>query len=151
MVEKGVIFELPIFVSKQWDMKKAIWVGSLLLLLGASASAQPDSVTVGIASYYHHKFEGRKTSSGQVFRQDSLTAAHKTLPFGTQVEVKNVSNDSTVVVVINDRLPQSSKRSIDLTYRAASQLNFIRKGLTKVEMRILPPIEKKVMMEEKSE
>lgn len=130
---------------------KAIWVGMLLVLLCTSANAQQDSVTVGTASYYHHKFEGRKTSSGQVFRQDSLTAAHKTLPFGTRVEVKNLSNDSTVVVLINDRLPQSSKRSIDLTYRAASQLNFIRKGLTKVEMRILPPNEKKEVVEEKRE
>lgn len=100
--------------------------------------AQKDSVMTGIASFYANKFEGRKTSSGEIFRQDSLTAAHKSLPFGTIVEVKNLSNDSIVVVKINDRLPQSSKRSIDLSYKAASQLNFIRKGLTKVEIRILP-------------
>lgn len=121
---------------------KATWLSILLALLCASASAQKDSVTVGIASYYHHKFEGRKTSSGQVFRQDSLTAAHKSLAFGTRVAVKNLDNDSTVVVVVNDRLPQSSKRSIDLSYRAASQLNFIRKGLTKVEIRVLPEVKK---------
>jgi rare lipoprotein A len=123
-------------------MMKATWLCILLALLCASASAQQDRVTVGIASYYHHKFEGRKTSSGQVFRQDSLTAAHKSLAFGTRVAVKNLDNDSTVVVVVNDRLPQSSKRSIDLSYRAASQLNFIRKGLTKVEIRVLPEVKK---------
>jgi rare lipoprotein A len=130
---------------------KRFFFSIFLLLTGFAAWAQTDSVLTGIASYYHHKFEGRKTSSGQIFRQDSLTAAHKSLPFGTRVEVKNLSNDSTVIVVINDRLPQSSKRSIDLTYRAASQLNFIRKGLTKVEMRILPPAEKKERLEEKRE
>lgn len=86
----------------------------------------------GTASYYANKFQGRKTSSGEIFSQEKLTAAHKSLPFGTLVRVKNLSNDSVVVVKINDRLPQSSTRMIDLSYAAAEQLNFIRKGLTKV-------------------
>jgi rare lipoprotein A len=109
-----------------------------LLILALSAGAQNDSIMTGVASFYAHKFEGRKTASGELFRQDSLTAAHKYLPFGTLVEVVNLSNDSVVVVKINDRLPQSSKRTIDLSYAAATQLKFIKKGLTKVEIRLLP-------------
>lgn len=110
----------------------------ILLILSLNGIAQSDSISTGIASFYANKFEGRKTASGDIFRQDSLTAAHKNLPFGTQVEVKNLSNDSIVTVTINDRLPQSSKRCIDLSFSAASHLDFIKKGLTKVEIRILP-------------
>ena len=82
----------------------------------------------GRASYYSSRFEGRRTSSGEVFRQDSLTAAHKTLPFGTIVRVRNLKNDSVVVVKINDRLSKKSGHIIDLTLKAAKQLNFIHHG-----------------------
>ncbi len=91
-------------------------------------------ISTGVASYYANKFDGRRTSSGEVFRQDSLTAAHKNLPFGTMLKVTNLSNDSVVYVKVNDRLPQSSKRMIDLSLAAAKQLNFIRAGLTKVSI-----------------
>lgn len=97
--------------------------------------SQTDSVIqIGIASYYAKKFEGRKCSSGEIFRHDSLTAAHKHLKFGTRVKVLNLKNDSTVIVRINDRLPKNSKRCIDLTTKAAKQLNFIKQGLTKVQL-----------------
>jgi len=112
----------------------------IVFSLGLSSIAQSDSINTGIASFYAHKFEGRKTASGETFRQDSLTAAHKNLPFGTMLEVRNLSNDSIVNVRVNDRLPKSSKRSIDLSYAAANQLNFVKKGLTKVQIRILPTI-----------
>lgn len=98
---------------------------------------------IGTASFYHHKFNGRKTSSGEIFNNDSLTGAHKTLKLGTYVKVRCIKNDSCVIVKINDRLPQRSKRSIDLTTRAAKQLNFIRSGLTKVEITVLDSIPKK--------
>ncbi len=100
---------------------------------------QIDSVIseTGIASFYAKKFEGRKCSGGQKFRHDSLTAAHKTLKFGTKVKVTNLKNDSIVFVTINDRLPKKSKRTIDLTLRAAKQLNFVSRGLTKVKIEVL--------------
>ncbi|MEO6303141.1 MAG: septal ring lytic transglycosylase RlpA family protein [Bacteroidia bacterium] len=91
----------------------------------------------GVASFYAKKFEGKKCSSGERFHHDSLTAAHKTLKFGTKVKVTNLKNDSIVFVTINDRLPKSSKRKIDLTLRAAKQLNFVTKGLTKVRIEVL--------------
>ncbi len=90
----------------------------------------------GKASYYASKFEGRRTASGEVFRQDSLTAAHKTLPFGTQLKVTNLSNDSTVIVRVNDRLSKNSSSIIDVSLKAAKQLNFVQKGITLVTLEI---------------
>jgi rare lipoprotein A len=100
-------------------------------------SFKGDNLEKGTASYYGKSFEGRKTSSGEILRNDSLTAAHKTLKFGTIVKVTNLKNDSVVVVKINDRLPKSSTRVIDLTIGAAKQLNFIKAGLTPVTLEIL--------------
>jgi len=88
----------------------------------------------GTASYYADKFNHRKTSSGERFCNDSLTAAHKFLPFGTIVMVTNHKNDSVVEVRINDRLPKKSARVIDLSQAAARKLNFISRGLTKVSI-----------------
>ncbi len=88
----------------------------------------------GKASYYASRFEGRRTSSGEIFRQDSLTAAHKTLPFGTFVRVRNLKNDSVVVVKINDRLSKKSGHIIDLTLKAARQLNFVHHGIATVTL-----------------
>lgn len=97
---------------------------------------------IGVASYYAPKFNGRKTSSGEKFSNDSLTAAHKKFKFGTYVLVRNLKNDSLVTVKINDRLPQNSKRSIDLSVRAAKQLNFMKAGLAKVEITLLDSLKK---------
>ncbi len=95
------------------------------------------NVTRGTASFYANKFNGRKTTSGEKFHNNNLTAAHKTIKLGTYVKVRNLKNDSTVVVKVNDRLPKRSKRTIDLTQKAAKQLNFIKAGLTKVEITVL--------------
>jgi len=91
-----------------------------------------ESREVGQASYYADHFHGRKTSSGEYFNQNLLTAAHKTLKFGTIVKVTNLSNDSIVYLKINDRLGKSSHRAIDVTTSAAKKLNFLRKGIAKV-------------------
>lgn len=108
---------------------------------GQPPASKPIKVN-GVASYYAKKFNGRKTSSGEKFSNDSLTAAHKKFKFGTYVLVRNMKNDSTIIVKINDRLPQNSKRSIDLTIRAAKQLNFMRAGLAKVEITVLDSLKK---------
>ena len=86
----------------------------------------------GHASFYANKFHGRQTSSGEIFNQNKYTAAHQTLAFGSIVRVQNLDNDSIVYVKINDRLPKTSKRLIDLSKKAAKELNFIRKGTTEV-------------------
>lgn len=111
----------------------------LFLGIGSLAFSQIDSAKTetGTASFYAKKFEGRKCSSGQRFHHNSLTAAHKTLKFGTKVKVTNLKNDSVVFVTVNDRLPKSSKRKIDLTLRAAKQLNFVKSGIAKVRIEVL--------------
>lgn len=125
---------------------RAFLIITLLLGFRYTISAQDtlssENKTTGTASFYAKKFNGRKTSSGEKFSSDSLTAAHKKLKFGTYVLVRNLKNDSTVIVKINDRLPQKSKRSIDLTLRAAKQLNFVKSGLTKVEITVLDSLKK---------
>jgi rare lipoprotein A len=112
---------------------KLIYIFILLGYIQIPPTYKPE---VGTASYYANRFDGRKCSSGERFSNWSLTAAHKTLKFGTVVKVTNLKNDSTVIVTINDRLPANSKRSIDLTLRAAKQLNFVKSGLTKVKIEV---------------
>ncbi len=91
----------------------------------------------GMASWYGPGFNGKLTASGERFRQNELTAAHKTLPFGTIVRVTNLQNARTVEVRINDRGPFVKGRIIDLSKGAAQQLNMIRTGVVPVEVRVL--------------
>ena len=90
----------------------------------------------GIASYYASKFQHRKTASGEQFDNDLMTAAHKTLPFGTEVIVKNLDNGRSVNVRINDRGPFVKGRIIDLTRVAFSKIANLDEGLAKVEITI---------------
>ena len=91
----------------------------------------------GIASYYAQKFEGKKTASGDLFRQDKLTAACNKLPLGTKVRVRNLNNQKTVDVLVNDRLAPRNKRVIDLSRAAARKLDMLGAGLIKVELVVL--------------
>jgi len=91
----------------------------------------------GLASYMAQELQGRTTANGEKFDMWALTAAHKTLPFGTMVRVKNLENNKTVDVRINDRGPFKRGRIIDLSYEAARRLDFIKDGLTKVEIRVI--------------
>lgn len=95
----------------------------------------------GIASFYAKKFEGRMTSSGEKFDNNFLTAAHKFLPFGTLIRVTRVDNGKIVLVKINDRLPQSSKFTIDLSFRAAQNLDMVSRGLCQVRLSASSPEE----------
>lgn len=96
-----------------------------------------NQVQYGIASFYSDKFEGRKTSNGEIFRQQKMTAAHNTLPLGTYVKVVNLRNQRSVVVKINDRLHHKNTRLVDLSRAAATKLGFIRSGTTRVRVEIL--------------
>jgi rare lipoprotein A len=88
----------------------------------------------GIASWYGRAFQGRRTASGERFDMNLLTAAHKTLPLGTVVLVRNPVNGQTVEVTINDRGPYLKDRIIDLSYRAALLLGMVQTGKQAVEV-----------------
>lgn len=88
----------------------------------------------GLASWYGGKFNGRKTASGEIFSSKRLTAAHRTLPFGTCVLVQNVANGRSVKVRINDRGPFTRGRVIDLSEAAARRLDFVSEGVARVRL-----------------
>jgi rare lipoprotein A len=103
----------------------------------APAPADPVAVTRGTASYYHDKFHGRRTANGEIYDRSRLTAAHRSLPFGTRLRVTNRENGKSVTVVVNDRGPFVKGRVIDLSRAAASKLDFLKVGLAEVEFVIL--------------
>ncbi len=88
----------------------------------------------GQASYYHKKFNGRQTASGDIYDDAKFTAAHRTLPIGTYVLVTNLRNDRKVVVRINDRGPFAKSRIIDLSKIAAAQIGMIASGTANVKV-----------------
>jgi rare lipoprotein A len=118
---------------------KQIYLLAVLTLSALSLFSQDTAldsfyVQEGVASFYAKRFHGRPTASGEIFHVDSLTAAHKTLPFGTLVKVINLSNNNEVIVKINDRGMKGLKRIIDLSPAAARELDMVNKGLQKVRI-----------------
>ncbi|MBI4867115.1 MAG: septal ring lytic transglycosylase RlpA family protein [Candidatus Wallbacteria bacterium] len=105
----------------------------------SSRSATKGSPWVGIASYYGlgDGLAGQRTSSGERLTRRGLTAAHRTLPFGTRLRVTNLANGRTVVVRVNDRGPHRRGRIIDLSVAAARKLGFLGRGLTRVKLELL--------------
>ena len=94
-------------------------------------------VDTGVASYYHSKFQGRVTASGELYDQEKLTAAHNRLPLGTRIKVTNLRNKRSIIVKVNDRLHHRNKRLVDLSRAAASKLGYIGRGITRVRVEVL--------------
>lgn len=121
------------------------------LLLTVSAAAQEAEATDdqivdvdqdteidgGMASYYGDELAGNRTASGERFNPDELTAAHRTLPFGSMVRVTNTVNGDSVIVRINDRGPFSHGRVIDVSHAAARQIGMHRSGTARVKLALL--------------
>lgn len=107
------------------------------LLLIASSYSLSAQTQIGKASFYADKFQGRKTASGEIFFQGKMTAAHRTLPFGTKVKVTNKVNEKSVIVRINDRGPFVKDRIIDLSKTAAKRLGFLNKGVANVRVEVV--------------
>jgi rare lipoprotein A len=103
-------------------------------------TAAAPAVSRGTASWYGPKFNGRRTANGERYDMRSMTAAHRNLPFGTLVQVTNLENGRQAVVRINDRGPYGRRRVIDLSYAAARQLGMIGAGTARVEMAVLPAV-----------
>jgi rare lipoprotein A len=115
-----------------------------LLVLSACGSAPKSGGSVssghteaGMASYYGNEFHGRKTANGERFDQGKLTAAHRTMPFGTRVKVTNTQNGRSVVVRINDRGPFAKGRIIDLSSSAFKSIASINAGVVPVRVQVI--------------
>ncbi len=115
-------------------MKKYFCVLILGFILMNTANAQTQT---GKASFYADKFEGRTTASGEKYKHNKPTAAHKTLPFGTKIRVTNLANNQAVEVVVNDRGPYVDGRIVDLSKSAAEQLGFVNLGLADVKLEVV--------------
>lgn len=109
---------------------KKLTIGIILFLTPILTIAQS-----GIASYYGEQHQGKRTASGEIFNMNKLTAAHRTLPFGTLVKVTNIKNHLSVIVSINDRGPYIKSRILDLSTAAAKRLGI--SGLGKVRINLV--------------
>ncbi|SLJ86254.1 septal ring lytic transglycosylase RlpA family protein [Novosphingobium mathurense] len=96
-----------------------------------------DPIGSGMASYYGNQFAGSRTASGDLFDPRALTAAHRTLPFGSKVRVTNEATGDSVIVTINDRGPFHGNRVIDLSRAAADEIGLTRAGKGRVELALL--------------
>lgn len=127
-------------------MPKVILALLTIALLSGCAHTTADVAEVGgitdsetgLASYYGHQYHGRTTANGETYDENQLTAAHRTLPFDTRVRVTNLTNGKEVVLRINDRGPFVDGRIIDVSYRAAGELDFVAAGVVKVRVEVLP-------------
>ncbi|WP_299706620.1 septal ring lytic transglycosylase RlpA family protein [uncultured Pontibacter sp.] len=122
------------------DRKCFILTVIIFLFIGVSQptfAQSNDKTQIGSASWYGSKYHGRKTSSGERYNKNDMTAAHKTLPFGTMVKVTNPANDKSVVLRINDRGPFVGNRIIDVSEAAARKLDIHARGVAKVKVEVI--------------
>ena len=121
-------------------MKRAILVIIMMIsTLGIYSfnKFNANDAKTSFASFYHDKFNGRKTASGEIFSNKEFTAATKTLPFGTEVKVTNLISWKSVVVRVNDRGPYHSSRAFDLSKAAFDSIGDLRKGTIAIEYEII--------------
>lgn len=122
--------------------QRVIAIAAVVMLAYGCASTKPlppreAEVMRGVASWYGEEFAGRTTANGEIFDPSLLTAAHRTLPFGTVLDVINTNTSQSVRVRINDRGPYIGNRVIDLSYAAAQQIGLIEPGVGPVEIRVV--------------
>lgn len=107
-------------------------------LQNASGSEEKSGrIQIGKASYYAHYFQGQETANGEIYDNNKLTAAHRSLPFGTVVRVTNLRNEKSILVRVNDRGLLPKGRIIDLSKRAARTLGFVNAGLARVKLEVV--------------
>ena len=103
----------------------------------STSSYKEGGVIFGESSYYADKFHGKKTANGEIFDMYKKTAAHKTLPFNTMLEVTNLENNKSVIVRVNDRGPFIGDRILDLSYGAAREIDMVSSGVVEVKIKII--------------
>jgi len=96
-----------------------------------------EELEIGIASWYGQEFQGNTTASGEFYDLNGLTAAHRTLPFGTTIRVTNLANNKNILLRVNDRGPHIGRRLIDVSWAAAKRLGFVHSGLTRVRVQVV--------------
>jgi len=108
---------------------------------GGKSSTAPRGAysQTGLGSYYANKFAGRATASGSIYRPGEMTAAHNTLPFGTLIRVTNTRNGRSVEVTVTDRGPHTKGYIVDVSRRAAVQLDIIEAGVVPVQLTVVRP------------
>ncbi|MEY4538457.1 MAG: hypothetical protein RLZZ306_214 [Bacteroidota bacterium] len=116
---------------------KSVYVIVSLALVHLINPSTDDKANTGTASFYAKKFEGRRTSSGQRYRATEHTAAHRSYPFGTLLEITNHQNGLKTTVRVNDRGPHAKTRLIDLSYSAAKDLGLISSGTANVTLKVV--------------
>ena len=115
-------------------MRKTLFTLGLALALSALPGIA--MAEKGMASYYADSLDGNLTASGEPYDKDAMTAAHRSLPFGTVVKVYNLDNDREVIVTINDRGPHVENRIIDLSGAAAAELGLLDAGIARVRLEV---------------
>jgi rare lipoprotein A len=116
---------------------KSVFITVTLAFVNLINPSTGDKTTTGTASFYAKKFEGKRTSSGQRYRSTERTAAHRTFPFGTLLEITNHRNGLKTIVRVNDRGPHAKSRLIDLSYSAAKDLGLISSGTADVTLKVI--------------
>lgn len=117
-----------------------IWLATGQVSAGRSAptiSTAPAAAETGLASYYGARYHGKRTASGEIFDMEKLTAAHRTLPFGTKIKVTRLDNGRSVTLRVNDRGPFVEGRIIDVSLAAARELQMVAPGLARISIAIL--------------
>ena len=115
-------------------MRKLLFLTVAILTIISLTVCAQSTYMDGRASYYHNSLHGRKMANGQRYNRDSMTCAHRSLPFGTRLRVTNPMNGQQVIVKVTDRGPYVRGRIIDLSYAAASRLGTLRSGVAMVQM-----------------
>ncbi len=123
--------------SNRW-LILSLFVGVLFYTSQCSAATghKLSRGRLGLASYYHDRYQGKRTASGEIYRKNKFTAAHKTLPFGTILRVTNVKNKRSVIVRVNDR-GRLGKVTIDLSKAAARKLKITKRGIARVRIEVI--------------
>lgn len=112
-------------------------LGLCVISCGSRNSSNSSGYKSTTVSYYADKFNGNRTASRETYRHSKMTAAHKSLSFGTRVEIINVENDKSVVITVNDRGPLKPSREFDLSQGAFKKIGKLNDGIIKVKYKIL--------------
>ena len=123
--------------NKSINLLIVVLLSIALYSCGANTGASRSSYQSTTVSYYANKFNGKKTASGDVYKHSKMTAAHKTLSFGTKVEIINIENSKKVQVTINDRGPLKSGRAFDLSQGAFKKIGNLNDGILKVKYKVV--------------